>query len=327
MSEEEIENVKCRICGNAGDNKTYAVREMMFGTRESFRYVQCAACGCLQIAEIPPDMSRYYPAGYYSFNLSPQRAFAHRLKNFIKRPRYRYAVLNRGILGRLLYLLFPNKSLRRLSHVRLTEDSRILDVGCGTGSYLYWLRTIGLTHLLGIDPYIEKDIEYDNGLRIVKTSLHELEGTWDLIMFNASLEHMPDQLGTLTDAARLLEDGGTCLVRIPMVSSYAWEHYGVNWVQLDAPRHLYLHSVRSLTLVAERAGLTIDRTLHDSTEFQFWGSEQYVRSIPLVSERSWSENPSRSIFSPADIRTFRRRAEDLNRQGRGDQGAFYLKKG
>ena len=235
-------------------------------------------------------------------------------------------MLNKGILGRLLYLLFPNESLRKLSHAHLTEDSRILDIGCRTGALLYRLHTIGLKNLLGIDPYIEKDIEYENRVRVLKKFIHELEGAWDLVMFNASLEHMPDQSQALAAAARLLADGGTSLVRIPIVSSYAWEHYGVNWVQLDAPRHLYLHSVKSLTLVAQKAGLKIDRVLYDSTAFQFWGSEQYVRSIPLHSERSWLESPSRSIFSRADIRTFRKRAEQLNRQGRGDQAAFYLKK-
>ena len=60
----------CRICGNADGNTAYDVREMMFGTREIFRYFRCAACGCLQIAEVPADLSAYYPPDYCSFKPS-----------------------------------------------------------------------------------------------------------------------------------------------------------------------------------------------------------------------------------------------------------------
>jgi SAM-dependent methyltransferase len=318
--------VNCRICGNADDHRTYVVREMMFGTGEVFNYFQCPKCWCLQIAQIPADPARYYPSDSCRFAPAPLRSYKSRVTNFIKRPRYRFAVLNRGILGGLLYLLFPNRDLRKLSYAGLKEDSRILDVGCRAGELLYRLRNVGLTHLLGIDPTIDSDIQYENGLQVLRKFLHEMEPAWDLVMFHASLEHMSDQFAALADAHRLLDDAGTCLVRIPIVSSQAWEHYGVHWVQLNAPRHLYLHSVRSFTLVAEKAGFRVDRVLYDSTAFQFWGSEQVVRKIPLKSERSWLVDPSRSIFSRNEIRDFSRRAELLNRAARGDQAAFYLKK-
>ena len=62
----------CRICGNASDNRAHVAREMMFGTRERFDYVECARCGCLQIRDVPADLSPYYPADYYSL-AAPRR--------------------------------------------------------------------------------------------------------------------------------------------------------------------------------------------------------------------------------------------------------------
>lgn len=302
----------CRICGNTEDNRTYDVREMMFGTRETFAYFQCAKCGCLQIADIPTDMSPHYPDDYYSFNLSPERLFANPLKNLFKRPRDRYAVLNEGLFGRLLYAVFPNANLRKLRLAKVTEDTRILEVGCGTGTLLYTLRNCGIRNTLGVDAYIEKDIRYDNGLEILKQAIDEVTGAWDMVMFNHSLEHMGDQSATLSAAAGLLTEGGVCFIRTPTVSSYAWGHYGVNWVQLDAPRHFYLHSVGSLRLLAEKAGLRVDEVVYDSDGFQFWGSEQYAKDIPLKSDRSYSENPRGSPFSAAEIKAFERRARALN---------------
>jgi hypothetical protein len=86
-----------------------------------------------------------------------------------------------------------------------------------------------------------------------------------------------------------------------IVSSYAWEHYGVKWVQLDAPRHFSLHPVESIRLLAKKAGLKVVNITHNSTSFQFWGSEQYERDIPLYDKRSYSVAPDGSLFSKKNI--------------------------
>ena len=312
----------CRICGNADGNRAFSAREMMFGTREEFAYFQCASCGCLQIAEAPPDLSRHYPSDYTSFKPGLEHRFANRFRRFFRLRRYRFAVLNEGILGGILHALAPKPKLRMLSLAPLRRDSRFLDVGCGTGELLYTLREIGMTRLLGVDAFVPtgRDIEYPNGLKILKGTLADVTGEWDCVMMSCSLEHMPDQLGTLRAVAALLAPAGVCLVRIPLVSSWAWEHYGVNWGSLDAPRHLYLHSARSIALAAERTGFRIERTIYESDDFQFRVSELYLRDVPLESPQA------RRVFSRAQVRAWRRRAEALNREGTGDLATFYLRK-
>ena len=62
----------CRICNNPNGNQTFVAREMMYGLREEFGYILCAHCGCLPIAEVPQDLSRFYPPGYYS-HVAPKR--------------------------------------------------------------------------------------------------------------------------------------------------------------------------------------------------------------------------------------------------------------
>jgi hypothetical protein len=54
----------CKICTNPHNNKTFQIREMMFGSREEFLYFECSKCGCLQIAEIPENIEKYYPPNY-----------------------------------------------------------------------------------------------------------------------------------------------------------------------------------------------------------------------------------------------------------------------
>lgn len=56
----------CKICYSETGDKTYIVKEMMFGFNEIFNYVERQKCGCLQIKDPPPDISKYYPKTYYS---------------------------------------------------------------------------------------------------------------------------------------------------------------------------------------------------------------------------------------------------------------------
>lgn len=327
----------CRICSNSSGNASYEAREMMFGFRDRFAYFQCCCCGCLQIRDFPENIGKYYPPNYYSFS-RPHEASTSQAggaRGMARAIRDRYAILGRGIVGRLLYACWPNAELRRSTAGRfpgqgvrvvgLTRRSRILDVGSGSGGLLVQLQAVGFSSLLGIDAFLDAEVEYPGGLRILKRKIHDVTGTWDLIMFHHSFEHMADPQQTLRAAAKLLSPSGTCLIRLPIVSSYAWEHYGVDWVQLDAPRHFFLHSAQSLSHLASNANLEISKIVYDSTSFQFVGSELYRRDIPLRPITAAEVEARAAAFTPAQLDAFEQQAQALNSQGRGDQAAFYLK--
>jgi hypothetical protein len=66
--------LRCRICGNSEGNTTIVVREMMFGSRDPFDYLVCAVCGCIQIAEVPKNLSDYYPSDARSYKIDPRNS-------------------------------------------------------------------------------------------------------------------------------------------------------------------------------------------------------------------------------------------------------------
>ena len=304
----------CRICGQKSQHPAWEAKELLMGTRESFPYFQCVRCGCLQIADIPKDLGRHYPAGYYSYTGIPE---VHPLRRRLACLRSRYAISGQGWLGALLYAWRPFPKMRLLRRLNLTKSTRILDIGCGAGAFLHLFADMGFQNLLGADPFLEHDLAYDNGLKILKRDIHEIDGEWDLVMFHHSFEHVPDAKACLQAAARRLVPGGTCLIRIPTASYYAWEHYGVDWVQLDAPRHLYLHSRQSLALVAAEAGLKVEVVEDDSGAFQFWGSEKYRQGLMLNEGCPWTRR---------ELAAFEKQARILNAGHRGDQAAFFLRK-
>jgi hypothetical protein len=109
------------------------------------------------------------------------------------------------------------------------------------------------------------------------------------------------------------------------VSSKVWEEYGTDWVELDAPRHLYLHSLKSIKLLAKEEDFELVDFFCDSTELEFWGSEQYRRDIPLMSEDSFCINPSKSNFTYREISEFKKTQKEHIISGRTAAAVSFFK--
>jgi SAM-dependent methyltransferase len=301
------------------ENTTHTAREMMFGTRDEFKYIECAKCGCLFIKEIPEDLSQYYTSGYYSMNLKRIDLLKFYFGALILRFCLPFSQL-RAILSRFYNI----SKFEWLLDYTFKKDLRILDVGCGVGKLLLILRHLGYSQLTGLDPFISQDTFYSNGVSILKKELGDFKGQFDFIMLHHSFEHLPDPFSALQEINRLLCPGGIVLIRMPVSQTYAWKTYGTKWAQMDAPRHLFLYSVESLKILADKTGFKIDKLRFDSSGFQIWGSEQSAKNIALMEKLSYKVSPKKSIFSKKDIRGFDDHARQLNVNNNGDQACFYL---
>lgn len=331
MSQAEVAvEFRCRVCGTQAAHPRYSAREMMFGTRELFEYVQCGACGCLQIAEFPADPGAHYGGAYYSFKENPAAAYRQPLKNLLNRWRDQLTLLAPGGDRLPFQVSVPHlrtgfQALRRVPGLSL--DSRIVDIGCGSGLLLHRLHNAGFRSLTGADPFLDGgDREVGPGFRMLQSPAETLQGSFDVVLMNHSFEHVPDPAGTMAAVKRLLAPGGTALIRVPLCDGEAWERYRGDWFQLDAPRHFYLHTQRSLRLLSEQAGLEVAQVVHDSDHHQFTFSERYRQDAPLVRDPQRPDGkPSYAGPSEAQIAQYQARAEQLNREGRGDQASFYLR--
>jgi len=319
-------NYKCKICGNTHNNKKIVAREMMFGTKEEFVYYECANCKSIQIENIPGDLGKYYPENYNSFD-RVKKTEDNPIKRLLKTTMAKhYLTDNNNPIGKYLLKIFNPGFLVKIKKTNVTFNSKILDVGSGNGLRLIGLAKYGFKNITGIDPFIEKDIFYDNGINIYKKTIFEFEGKYDMVMLNHAFEHMPQPLNVMQEINRLLNPSGTALIRIPIADSYSWKKYGTNWVALDPPRHLFLHTPKSIKILADKSGFEIIDILYDSDAYQFWGSEQYLKGIPMRDKRSYYDNHEQSIFSKEQIKQFEINAKELNAKGEGDAACFYLKK-
>ncbi|OBG62539.1 methyltransferase [Mycobacterium sp. E188] len=302
---------------------------MYYGTREPFQYYSCVACDTLQIVDIleGEELMRHYPSDYCTYKVPAKSRVARWMTN----QHDRFMLHTGGRLVGALIAAFVSENIapyvigdavnavRMLSQLRLAPDARILDVGCGGGALLDRLASVGFKNLYGVDPFIAADTETAHGVPLMKRYLGEMSDEFDLIMFNHSLEHVPDPVATLQAAREKLAAHGVCLVRLPTPSSEAWATYRENWVGIDPPRHIVIPSRQGMAVAADRVGLRVEKTIDDSAGFQFMASEAYRRDVALT------DPAIRKTFGWKELWNWEKRAERLNREGRGDQAGFFLR--
>ncbi|MDO8966434.1 bifunctional 2-polyprenyl-6-hydroxyphenol methylase/3-demethylubiquinol 3-O-methyltransferase UbiG [Algoriphagus sp.] len=300
---------KCKFCGSS-DLRFFQAKERMLGLGGNFSYAECISCESLQLDSIPADLSSYYPADYYSFaELKKSNPIARLLKKFRMRVFLRFGIRWLSpVFGYWLVKFQPGFS------------DRIADVGCGNGQLLYELHAAGFTDLQGFDPFIAEDTQIAPGLCLWKKRIEESEVSFDWIMMHHSFEHMEDPEDVLKSCYEKLKPGGKLLIRCPVADSEVWKESREFWVQLDAPRHLIIPTLKGLKIKAEQLGFVLDEVAFDSTDFQFWGTELYRRGELLDESKT-------AAFLTKDVRSsMQEKALLYNQEGKGDQACFYLRK-
>lgn len=144
-------------------------------------------------------------------------------------------------------------------------DAAILDVGSGVGRLLLLLKSLGYRNLVGVDPFIAEDIRIRNGPAIFTRSIEEIDGQFEVVIMNHALEHIADSRRVFGELKRLLASSGLAVIRTPLASSLAWREYGSDWVELDAPRHLVVHTLDSIAALAEASAASLEAVTHSDT--------------------------------------------------------------
>jgi 2-polyprenyl-3-methyl-5-hydroxy-6-metoxy-1,4-benzoquinol methylase len=277
----------------------------------------------MQLVDIPADLGQYYPnKGYYSFNRGSHISAK---PDTLRKLKAAYLIYGKHQLaGRLLSIGYrPPEYYSWIRNAGVQYNDTILDVGTGNGSLLLDLCRIGFTNLTGIDPFIDNDFDY-GAIQVHKKDIFGISGQYDYIMLHHAFEHMDEPLKVLQQLFTLLKPGKFLLIRTPVMGGYGWQHYGVNWMDLDAPRHLYIHSLKSMQLLAAAAGFELKQTVFDGNYMSLIGSDQYARDIAVPEKGSYMVDKKNSVYSPEDIERFKsiNRQNDLD--GQADQAAFYL---
>jgi 2-polyprenyl-3-methyl-5-hydroxy-6-metoxy-1,4-benzoquinol methylase len=154
---------------------------------------------------------------------------------------------------------------RFTGYLRFTSPgARVLDIGCGNGSFLLQMRLLGWE-----TAGVESDAAAVEQARKAGLDVHlELsprrlwpDGFFDAITMFHVMEHLHDPLQQLSDCRQLLKPGGQLMIATPNYDAVGREYFGPDWRGLEIPRHLVLFTEKSLWAAMERAGFAVNRPL------------------------------------------------------------------
>jgi len=145
------------------------------------------------------------------------------------------------------------------------SPGKLLDVGCGSGSYGASLLRLGWS-VDGIEPdRAAAERALRAGLRVQTCSIEEAElppAHYDVITFWHVLEHLEDPVNALRRARASLRKGGILYIEVPNWSGIMARLTGNYWFHLDLPRHRLHFTPFNLGLALHQAGYRITQIQH-----------------------------------------------------------------
>jgi len=232
---------------------------------ETFYLLRCRACRVVYLKNPPPDIGRHYDSGYYAYqepceaHLSRSSWIYARSLAYPKAARHEIS-RPRSVLATVRYAVSRPRYEEELHFPPYRPGGRLLDVGCGSGSYLDLAKMLGWeTYGVEVSPVAASRALARNH-RVHTGQLLDAafpDGFFHHIQFWHSLEHVSDPLGTLNRAHSVLADDGTLTIGVPNIDSLGARLFGNNWFHLDPPRHLFGFGRSSLPGLLIRAGFRI----------------------------------------------------------------------
>jgi SAM-dependent methyltransferase len=187
----------CNLCGSTQSRLVCETDRRL----KQLRTIACEICGLIRTDPMPSEaeLCDYYAHSYrldYQFALSNAP------------PRFHLIRSEREARGRIA-LLAP----------LLKPESRVLDVGAGSGEFLAHVASIGhIPHGLEPGRQFADFARQHHGLRVDAHGWQEAafpDGSFDLITANHVLEHLREPVSAMQRMARWLADDGLIYIAVP----------------------------------------------------------------------------------------------------------------
>ena len=232
----------CPSCGAGGATPLF--------TRDGHDIVSCPQCGTAFVAQDPStiDFQALYGESYYTGG--SDAVFA----DYVGQEAAR-----RAHARRKLWLLrqFPP---------RLPRSGRLLDVGCAAGFFLAEAKAFYDVQGVELSTWSSAYARDRLGLAVHTGTLQQAalpSAHFDIVTLWDVIEHVPDPVPLLTEAARVLKPGGRLVLTTGDWGSAYAQARQADWHLMTPPWHLSFFTRASLTEAGQRAGL---RTVHCASE-------------------------------------------------------------
>ena len=224
----------CVVCGTADPQWQFR--------KNGHDMVACGACGCLYVGEDPAgiDFEALYGQAYYSGG--SDAVFA----DYVGQQAARRAQAR-----------FKLATLRYLPP-RVPRSGRLLDVGCAAGFFLAEARAHYEVQGVELSAWSSQYARERLQLPVFTGTLQQAalpDDHFDVVTLWDVIEHVPDPVPLLAEAARVLKPGGRLVLSTGDWGSAYAQRKGPDWHLMTPPWHLTMFSRATLTRAAARAGL------------------------------------------------------------------------
>ena len=183
------------------------------------------------------DLNRYYQSDKYISHQTENKSIINILYGF----------------ARTIMLRYKFKQLKPF----VKPLDRLLDIGCGTGSFLSFMKKKNF-NVFGIEKNTtaleicaKKKLKVFNSLESLPNKAFDIISLWHV------LEHLPQPEEVIAKIHDLLTSKGVLIVAVPNFSSHDRLHYKNNWAALDVPRHLWHFTPEGLEKMFFSAGFKL----------------------------------------------------------------------
>ena len=186
-------------------------------------------------------LGKYYESEDYISHTDNKRSLFEKAYHFVK------GIALKNKLN-LINELQPNKG-------------KILDIGAGTGDFLYVAKENGW-NTTGIEPSDKaKEIAKNKGVKFVNATTDLEAHSFDVITMWHVLEHVPDLDFQIKELKRLLKPSGSLIIAVPNFKSFDAKHYGAFWAAYDVPIHFWHFSKKAIQSLFEKENILLEKIL------------------------------------------------------------------
>lgn len=250
MSVDPDASLPCPVCRYPRCRYWRRLEDRFFQvTREAFPLYRCPDCGLRfqRASDVADRIPGFYPPGYW---WDPEGD-------------------PRGVEGLYREWVLRNDQLRFVRSVAPPDNGRrLLDVGCGSGTFLKLAQEAGF-RVKGLEASAEAGEAAEKILpgRVVvgdEDDLIRSGAAFHVLTLFHVLEHLPRPLDYLKRVRRLLTEDGGLVIQVPNSHSVQAALLGSRWYGLDCPRHIHNFTSRALIELLGRAGFRVRRVRHFS---------------------------------------------------------------